>query len=49
MCMFSLIGNVFVLNLHHRDLRIESEMPKWVINKFFDFKRSLNQSCPFKV
>ena len=29
--MFSLIGNVIVLNLHHIDLRIEKDMPKWVI------------------
>ncbi len=30
MCMCSLIGNIFVLNLHHRDLRIENKLPKWV-------------------
>ena len=30
MCMFSLIGNVIVLNTFGRDLKIESDMPKWV-------------------
>jgi hypothetical protein len=29
--MFSLIGNVIVLNTFGRDLKIESDMPKWVI------------------
>ena len=29
--MFSLLGNVFVLNLDGRDLNTEKEMPKWVI------------------
>ena len=28
--MFSLIGNVIVLNTYGRDLTIESDMPKWV-------------------
>lgn len=28
--MISVVANVFVLNLHNRDLRIEKEMPKWV-------------------
>ena len=35
MCMFSLIGNVFVLILHHRDLRIENDIPEWVRNYFY--------------
>ena len=35
--MFSLISNVFVLNYHHRDLRIEKDMPKWV-SKFIKEK-----------
>ena len=34
MCMLSLIGNIIVLNLHHRDLRIENGLPKWVNNIF---------------
>ena len=29
--MFSLIGNVIVLNTFGRDLKIEFDMPKWVI------------------
>jgi hypothetical protein len=28
--MFSLIGNVIVLNTFERNLKIESDMPKWV-------------------
>jgi hypothetical protein len=28
--MFSLIGNVIVLNTYGRDLTIENDMPKWV-------------------
>ena len=31
MCMFSLIGNVLVSSLHHKDLRINENTPKWVI------------------
>ena len=31
LCMLSLLGNVYVLNLHGRDIRIEKDMPKWVI------------------
>jgi hypothetical protein len=31
--MFSLILNVIVLNTHGADIRIESEMPKWVNKK----------------
>ena len=27
--MFSLIGNVIVLDIHGRDIRIEKDMPKW--------------------
>ncbi len=30
MCMFSLIGNVIVLNTFERNLKIETDMPKWV-------------------
>lgn len=30
LCMLSLMGNLIVLDLHHRDIRIEKEMPKWV-------------------
>ena len=32
LCMFSLIGNVIVLNLHNRDIRIANDMPKWCEN-----------------
>ena len=43
--MFSLLGNVFVLNLDGRDLKIKKEMPKWVTKqagiKFFK-KKTLN-------
>ena len=35
MCMFSLIGNVIVLNTFGRDLKIETDMPKWV--NFFHY------------
>jgi hypothetical protein len=28
--MFSLIGNVIVLNTFERNLKIETDMPKWV-------------------
>ena len=28
--MFSLIGNVLVLNLHYRNNRMGGKMPKWV-------------------
>jgi hypothetical protein len=43
--MFSLIGNVIVLNIFGRDLKIESDMPKWVnffaffFCLFFNFKK----------
>ena len=33
LCMLSLIGNVIVLNLYGRDVRIETDMPIWVKNK----------------
>ena len=28
--MFSVIGNVIVLNIYSKDIRIENDMPKWV-------------------
>ena len=37
LCMFSVILNVIVLNTHGADIRIESEMPKWVRNILFYF------------
>lgn len=30
MCMLSLIGNVIVLDLHNKDIRIEKDMSRWV-------------------
>ena len=30
LCMLSLIGNIIVLNLHNKDVRIENDMPIWV-------------------
>ncbi len=30
MSMFSVIGNVIVLNTYFNDIRIEQDMPKWV-------------------
>jgi hypothetical protein len=36
--MLSLIGNVIVLNTHGRDVRIESDMPKWVLKLFLKKK-----------
>jgi len=32
MCMCSLIGNIFVLFLNGKNMRLEQEMPKWVNN-----------------
>ncbi len=31
MSMLSVIGNVIVLNIYSKDIRIENEMPKWVL------------------
>ena len=30
LCTFSVITNVYVLSLHHKDVRLNKEMPKWV-------------------
>jgi hypothetical protein len=30
LCMLSLVGNVIVLDLFQRNMRIEKDMPKWV-------------------
>ena len=30
LCLFSLIGNVLVLDLHNRNVQIDADMPKWV-------------------
>ena len=29
LCMLSVMGNVYVLDLHNRDIRIERDMPEW--------------------
>ena len=30
LCMLSVLGNVYVLNLHHTDVRLHKPMSKWV-------------------
>ena len=36
MSTFSVMGNVIVLNIYSKDIRIEKDMPKWVnFNIFF--------------
>ena len=48
--MLSLIGNIYVLFLHARDLRIGQEMPKWVKIIFkkksiIDFEILITKGC----
>ncbi len=35
LCMLSLIGNVFVLDLYYKCSRIDGEMPLWVFKIYF--------------
>ena len=30
LCMFSVLGNIYTLNLYGKDLKIHHEMPEWV-------------------